>query len=63
MNPNCPYKHAEGQKGAFPDKVWTADQNKPRVSERKFVSDEDAAEELIKPGAPSEDGQHQEIIT
>ncbi|RHZ56233.1 hypothetical protein CDV55_101811 [Aspergillus turcosus] len=64
LNPSCPYKHAEGQKGAFSDKVWTADQNKPRVSERKFVSDEDAAEELIKPGAPSEDGtQHQEIIT
>jgi hypothetical protein len=64
LNPNCPYKHAEGQKGAFPDKVWTADQNKPRVSERKFVSDEDAAEELIKPGAASEDGnQNQEIIT
>jgi hypothetical protein len=64
LNPNCPYKHAEGQKGAFPDKVWTSDQNKPRVSERKFVSDEDAAEELIKPGAASEDGnQNQEIIT
>lgn len=64
LNPNCPYKHAEGQKGAFPDKVWTADQNKPRVSERKFVSDENAAEELIKPGAASGDGnQNQEIIT
>ncbi|RHZ57923.1 mRNA-binding protein NAB2 [Aspergillus thermomutatus] len=64
LNPSCPYKHAEGQKGAFSDKVWTADQDKPRVSERKFVSDENAAEELIKPGAPSEDGtQNQEIIT
>ncbi|EAW06531.1 mRNA-binding protein NAB2 [Aspergillus clavatus NRRL 1] len=64
LNPSCPYKHAEGQKGAFPDKVWSADSNKPRVSERKFVSDENATEELIKPGAPTEDStQNQEVVT
>ncbi|KAL8644465.1 MAG: hypothetical protein Q9226_007750, partial [Calogaya cf. arnoldii] len=51
LNPACPYKHAEGQrKGAFGDKVWTADgdQEKEHVSERKFI-DDDAAEELVVP--------------
>ncbi|KAL4955373.1 hypothetical protein BDW69DRAFT_121259 [Aspergillus filifer] len=64
LNPTCPYKHAEGQRGAFSDKVWTAEsaQGKPHVSERKFVSDEDAPEELIKPGA-GQDGSSQEIVT
>ena len=51
LNPTCPFKHAEGQKrGAFEDKVWVAEGEKgEHVSERKFVSDEDAAEELILP--------------
>lgn len=54
MNPTCPYKHAEGQKGSFPDKVWIAGQeNKPHVSERKFVEDENGEEELIKPDIPA----------
>lgn len=65
LNPSCPYKHAEGQKGAFADKVWTADgQEKQHVSERKFVSEEDGAEELIKPGGAEEASQNnQEIAT
>ncbi|KAI4281415.1 MAG: hypothetical protein L6R38_003716 [Xanthoria sp. 2 TBL-2021] len=51
LNPACPYKHAEGQqKGAFGDKVWTADgdQEKEHVSERKFI-DDNVAEELVVP--------------
>ncbi|KAI1279983.1 hypothetical protein F5Y07DRAFT_387216 [Xylaria sp. FL0933] len=30
----CPFKHEEGQRGTFPDKVWTADGAKSHVSER-----------------------------
>lgn len=64
LNPSCSYKHAEGQKGAFTDKVWTADgQQKPHVSERRFVSNEDGAEELIKPGAPEGSSQTSQEIT
>ncbi|KAI9376223.1 hypothetical protein BJX61DRAFT_491267 [Aspergillus egyptiacus] len=62
LNRSCPYKHAEGQRGAFHDKVWTADSGKAPLSERKFVSDEDAPEELIKPEAQA-DGSSQEIVT
>ncbi|KAM5432723.1 hypothetical protein MferCBS31731_007347 [Microsporum ferrugineum] len=57
LNRTCPYKHAEGQRGVFSDKVWRADAAKaetPHVSERKFITDEE--EELIKPGStPSND--------
>ncbi|KAF9889268.1 hypothetical protein FE257_007581 [Aspergillus nanangensis] len=61
LNPSCSYKHAEGQRGNFPDKVWTAD--KPHVSERKFISEE-AAEELIIPeGATDGASQNPEIAT
>jgi len=50
LNPTCTFKHVEGQKrGKFEDKVWTADGAKEHVSERKFVGDEEAPEELIKP--------------
>lgn len=45
MNPSCTYKHAEGQRGSIPDKVWKAS----HVSERKFVDNDDGPEELIKP--------------
>ncbi|KAI5303060.1 hypothetical protein KEM56_000069 [Ascosphaera pollenicola] len=49
LNPACPFKHAEGQRGQFQDKVWTpGDGNKQHVSERRFV-DENGEEELIKP--------------
>ncbi|KAL1954216.1 hypothetical protein VTO42DRAFT_1496 [Malbranchea cinnamomea] len=51
LNRMCPYKHVEGQKGIFTDKVWRAsDANRPHVSERKFTTD-DGEEELIKPGS------------
>ncbi|KAL2870963.1 mRNA-binding protein NAB2 [Aspergillus lucknowensis] len=64
LNPTCPYKHAEGQRGGFSDKVWTPDsaQERKHVSERKFVNDEEAPEELIKPSAGA-DGSSQEIVT
>ncbi|KAI0541164.1 hypothetical protein GGR58DRAFT_511219 [Xylaria digitata] len=37
-NRYCPFKHEEGQRGTFPDKVWTADGAKNHVSERQFHS-------------------------
>lgn len=55
-NPVCPYKHAEGQRGVFKDKVWTADSKKEHVSERKFVDDE-GKEELIIPGSGVGEGE------
>ncbi|KAJ5549908.1 hypothetical protein N7461_004606 [Penicillium sp. DV-2018c] len=55
MNPKCPYKHAEGQRGAIPAKVWT-----PQTSERKFV-EEDGPQEFIKPGA-DENAQSNELL-
>ncbi|PYI11445.1 nuclear polyadenylated RNA-binding protein Nab2 [Aspergillus sclerotiicarbonarius CBS 121057] len=64
LNPNCPYKHAEGQKGAFSDKVWTANsQEGGHVSERKFVSEGDDTEELIKPDTAGDGSQSHEIVT
>ncbi|KAL7628786.1 hypothetical protein AAE478_000301 [Parahypoxylon ruwenzoriense] len=45
----CPYKHEEGQRGTFQDKVWTADGTGGHVSERKFV-DQTGLEELVMPG-------------
>ncbi|KAL2827172.1 Protoporphyrinogen oxidase [Aspergillus cavernicola] len=61
LNRSCPYKHAEGQRGVFHDKVWTADSENAHLSERRFVNDEDAPEELIKPGAGA-DSSSQEIM-
>ncbi|KAG0650677.1 Protoporphyrinogen oxidase [Hyphodiscus hymeniophilus] len=50
-NPNCIFKHPPGhQRGKFADKVWTADNQKEHVSQRKFI-DENAPEELIIPGS------------
>lgn len=52
LNPQCPFKHAEGQKrGVFGDKVWRMandSEDKGHVSERKFV-DEIGEEELVVP--------------
>ncbi|EEA26228.1 hypothetical protein TMatcc_005515 [Talaromyces marneffei ATCC 18224] len=59
MNRSCPYKHTEGQKASFPDKVWVAGQEKPHVSERKFVEDTNGEEELIKPDV----AQAEQVIT
>ncbi|KAF2011909.1 hypothetical protein BU24DRAFT_375196 [Aaosphaeria arxii CBS 175.79] len=60
-NFRCPYKHAEGQKKTFKDKVWVApkageEDGNNHVSERKFV-DENEEEELIIPGKSTEDVQ------
>ena len=57
LNPTCPYKHAEGQsRGKFGDKVWVAEGNElPHVSERKFIDDETADEELVLPDVKLED--------
>lgn len=52
-NRYCTFKHEEGQRGTFPDKVWTADgSNHP--SERKFA-DENATEEQVIPGSGGDD--------
>ncbi|EJT76768.1 hypothetical protein GGTG_06683 [Gaeumannomyces tritici R3-111a-1] len=47
----CPFKHDEGQRGTFQDKVWTAD-GAAHLSERKFT-DDDAPVEDVLPGADS----------
>lgn len=53
-NKYCLYKHTEGQKKQYADKVWVAPgASKEHVSERKFVDDE-AEEELILPGRTEE---------
>lgn len=47
----CTFKHEDGQRGTFADKVWVADgANTQHVSERKFA-DEKVAEEEVLPGA------------
>lgn len=58
-NFHCPFKHTEGQKKTFKDKVWVAPKNgeqgeREHVSERKFI-DENEEEELILPGKNTED--------
>ena len=67
LNRSCPYKHIEGQRGAFADKVWTAgstdNQDKPHVSERKFIEDESAEEELIKPSTGAGNSHGSELVT
>ncbi|KAI1433768.1 hypothetical protein GGR50DRAFT_695817 [Xylaria sp. CBS 124048] len=45
-NRYCPFKHEEGQRGIFPDKVWTADGTKSHVSDRQYV-DPNSTEEFI----------------
>lgn len=52
-NRYCTFKHAEGQRGTFPDKVWTADGSQ-HTSERKFA-DENAVEEQVIPGSGGDD--------
>ena len=48
-NARCHFKHREGQK-AGPGNVWKAGEEGSHISERRFV-DEEAAEEVIIPGA------------
>jgi len=59
LNPGCAFKHAEGQKrGSFQDKVWMNGGGVGQhVSERKFVDDASAQEELILPGGTQEESQ------
>jgi nuclear polyadenylated RNA-binding protein NAB2 len=52
-NLHCQYKHKEGQKTAQGN-VWKSGEE--HLSDRKFVSDEDAPEEVIIPGASSNGG-------
>ncbi|KAI1874622.1 hypothetical protein JX265_004830 [Neoarthrinium moseri] len=47
-NRYCQYKHDEGQRGTFQDKVWTAEGG-DHVSQRQFVNSE--AEEVVMPGS------------
>ena len=48
LNPQCVYKHDEGQRGKFGDKVWKAgSEDGAHVSERKFTTAEEKDEELI----------------
>jgi hypothetical protein len=50
----CPFSHEEGQRGSFPDKVWTAEGGKEHVSERKFVDDA-TPEKLVLPEGQDKD--------
>jgi hypothetical protein len=50
MNASCLFTHEEGQRGAFKDKVWSADSNGAHTMDRRFV-DENAEEEMIIPGS------------
>lgn len=56
LNPACTFKHQGGQKrGTFQDKIWINQEDgdgdgKKHVSERKFVDDAMAEEELVVPG-------------
>lgn len=52
----CTFKHEDGQRGTFSDKVWTADGTKEQqhVSERKFADDQ-VAEEQVIPGNTADD--------
>ncbi|EGC49559.1 nuclear polyadenylated RNA-binding protein Nab2 [Histoplasma capsulatum var. duboisii H88] len=72
LNRMCPFKHAEGQRGVFADKVWRAGdgEKKEHVSERRFVTDGDGQEELIKPettvadpSADADEAKGHEIVT
>lgn len=65
LNPNCPYKHEEGQQQAPAEvatgfaghKVWKAG----HVSERKFVNDE--PEEVVLPGGGGGAAPEEEMDT
>ena len=55
MNARCPFKHVEGQRGSYADKVWTANDAEQKKEESNHVSERykefnvDGEEELIKP--------------
>jgi hypothetical protein len=55
MNATCPFLHDEGQRGAFKDKVWSADaqgRQQQHTVDRQFVVN-DVKEEIILPGSAS----------
>ncbi|ROV99990.1 hypothetical protein VMCG_06175 [Cytospora schulzeri] len=55
-NRYCQFKHEDGQRGTFPDKVWTADKaDGTHVSERKFADDK-VDEEQVIPGSAGAPG-------
>ncbi|KAI0401236.1 hypothetical protein F4802DRAFT_581065 [Xylaria palmicola] len=58
-NRYCPFKHEAGQRGTFPDKVWTADAQN-HVSERQFVG-QSGPEEFIIPGKDDEEDAAQDM--
>ena len=67
MNARCPFKHVEGQRGSYADKVWTADGSDQKEDETGHVSERykdfnvNGEEELIKPDPASV--QSDELIT
>ena len=71
MNARCPYKHVDGQRAAFQDKVWVREArdgdaegntngNAEHVSERKFAVE--GEEELVRPEM-EEAAKMEELIT
>lgn len=62
-NRYCTFKHEDGQRGAFADKVWTADgaSSNTHVSERKFA-DEKATEEQVLPGDDAMEGTETDVV-
>jgi hypothetical protein len=62
-NRYCHFTHDEGQRGTFHDKVWTSEETKDHVSERKFVDDM-AHEDVVIPGADSDvNGEAQDVVS
>lgn len=66
MNARCPFKHVEGQRGSYADKVWTADGSEQKeennhVSERYKDFNVAGEEELIKPDPAAASAE--ELIT
>ena len=67
MNARCPFKHVEGQRGSYADKVWTAEGSDQKEEENGHVSERykdfnvNGEEELIKPDPAAV--QADELIT
>ena len=66
--PFCPFKHVEGQRGVFKDKVWTAGEGDgvPNIegegTANRFAElkeNEGQAEELILPGQQQQQAEQQ----
>jgi hypothetical protein len=67
MNARCPFKHVEGQRGSYADKVWTAESSEQAKDENNHVSERykefnvNGEEELIKPDPAT--AQTDELVT